>query len=55
MYLLRREVGGGLGMGNTCTPMTDSWECMAKTTTILQSNYPQIKTNKFKKIKNKIK
>ena len=30
-------VGGGRGfkMGNTCTPMADSHQCMAKTTTIL--------------------
>ena len=27
--------GGKVGMGNTCTPMADSCECMAKTTTIL--------------------
>ena len=29
--------GGGRGfrMGNTCTPVADSCECMAKTTTIL--------------------
>ena len=25
-----REVGGGLRMGNTCTPMADSSQCMAK-------------------------
>ena len=25
-----REVEGGLNMGNTCTPMADSCECMAK-------------------------
>ena len=30
-----REVGGGIGMGNTCKPMADSCQCMAKTTTIL--------------------
>ena len=30
-----REVGGGFRMGSTCTPMTDSCQCMAKTTTIL--------------------
>ena len=30
-----REVGGRVRMGNTCTPMADSCECMAKTTTIL--------------------
>ena len=27
--------GSGLRMGDTCTPMTDSCQCMAKTTTIL--------------------
>ena len=30
-----REVGGGFRMGNTCTPVADSCQCMAKTTTIL--------------------
>jgi len=30
-----REVGGGFRMRNTCTPMADSCQCMAKTTTIL--------------------
>ena len=30
-----REVEGGFRMGNTCIPMADSYECMAKTTTIL--------------------
>ena len=30
-----REVGGGIGMGNTCNSMADSCQCMAKTTTIL--------------------
>ena len=35
-----REVGGGLRMGGTCTPMVDSCQCMAKTTTDLnQDNY----------------
>ena len=29
------EVGGGIGMGNTCKSMADSCPCMAKTTTIL--------------------
>ena len=32
---VEREVGGGIGMGNTCKSMADSCECMAKTTTIL--------------------
>ena len=30
-----REMGGGIGMGNTCKSMADSCQCMAKTTTIL--------------------
>ena len=30
-----REVGGGIGMGNTCKSMADSCQCMGKTTTIL--------------------
>ena len=29
------EVGGGFRMGNACTPVADSCQCMAKTTTIL--------------------
>ena len=31
---VEREVGGGIGMGNTCKPMADSFKCMAKSTTI---------------------
>ena len=30
-----REVGAGFKMGNTCTPVADSCQCMAKTTIIL--------------------
>ena len=30
-----RQMGGGFRMWNTCTPMADSCQCMAKTTTIL--------------------
>ena len=30
-----REVGVGIGMGNTCKSMADSCQCRAKTTTIL--------------------
>ena len=33
-----REVRGGFRMGNTYKSMADSCQCMAKTTTILQSN-----------------
>ena len=31
---VEREVRGGIGMGNTCTSMADSCQCMTKTTTI---------------------
>ena len=27
---MEREVGGGIGMGNTCKPMADSFQCMTK-------------------------
>ena len=33
--LVEREVGGGIGMGNTCKSTADSCQCMTKTTTIL--------------------
>ena len=32
---VEREVGGGIGMGNTCNSMADSCQCMIKTTTML--------------------
>ena len=32
---VEREVGGGIGTGNTCKSMADSRQCMAKTTTML--------------------
>ena len=32
---MERELGGGIGMGNTCKAMADSCQCMTKTTTIL--------------------
>ena len=31
---VEREVGGGIGMGNSCKSMADSCQCMTKTTTI---------------------
>jgi len=30
-----KETGKGFGMGDTCTSMADSCQCMAKTITIL--------------------
>ena len=32
---VEREVGGWIGMGDTCKSMADSCQCMTKTTTIL--------------------
>ena len=32
---VEREVGVGIGMGNTCKSMADSCQCMTKTTSIL--------------------
>ena len=32
---VEREIGGGIRMGNTCTFMADSCQCMTKATTIL--------------------
>ena len=32
---VEREVGGGIGMENTCKSMAESHQCMTKTTTIL--------------------
>ena len=32
---VEREVGGGIGMGNTCNSMADSCQFMTKTTTLL--------------------
>ena len=30
---VEREVGGGIGMGNTCKPLAVSFQCMTKSTT----------------------
>ena len=35
---MEREVGGEIGMGNTCKSMADSFQCMTKTTTIKKKN-----------------
>ena len=36
---MEREVGGGIGMGNTCKPMAVSFQCMTKSTTIKKKNF----------------
>ena len=40
---MEREVGGGIGMGNTCKSMADSFQCMTKPTTIKNKNKKQEK------------
>ena len=35
---MEREVGGGIGMGNTCKPMAVSFQCMTKFTTNKKKN-----------------
>ena len=30
---MEKEVGGGIGMGNTCKPTAVSFQCMTKSTT----------------------
>ena len=32
---MEREVGGGIGMGNICKSMANSFQCMTKTTAML--------------------
>ena len=32
---VEREVGGGIGMGNTCKSMANSFQCMTKTAAML--------------------
>ena len=52
---MEREVGGGIGMGNTCKPMAVSFQCMTKSTTIKNKKnkkiYPNIKKKMQKKQK----
>ena len=45
---MEREVGGGIGMGNTCKPMAVSFQCMTKSTT---NNKKKKKEKKKKKKK----
>ena len=45
-----RGVGGGFRMGDTCTPVADSCQCMAKTTTnIVIRLQLKLKKQKIKK------
>ena len=48
---MEREVGGGIGMGNTCKPMAVSFQCMTKFTTNEKIKKKKKKNKKEKKIK----
>ena len=43
---MEREVGGGIGMGNTCKPMAVSFQCMTKFTTNKKINKYETKKKK---------
>ena len=45
---VEREVGGGMGMGNTCKPMAVSFQCMTKFTTKKKKSIPEKKKRKKK-------
>ena len=48
---VEREVGGGIGMGNTCKPMAVSFQCMTKFTTNKNKNKKIGQNQKKKKQK----
>ena len=49
---MEREVGGGIGMGNTCKPMAVSFQCMTKfTTNKKKKEKKKEKENIFNKIR----
>ena len=48
---MEREVGGGIGMGNTCKPLAVSFQCMTKSTT--KKKKKGKKSKKKKRVTNK--
>ena len=48
---MEREVGGGIGMGNTCKPMAVSFQCMTKCTTNKKKKKQKQCCNEFNKDK----
>ena len=48
---MEREVGGGIGMGNTCKPLAVSFQCMTKSTTNKKKKKKRKKKTKQKKKK----
>ena len=57
---MEREVGGGIGMGNTCKPMAVLFQCMTKSTTIKKKeikeqclSYEYLESSEKKNLKHK--
>ena len=50
---VEREVGGGIGMGNTCNSIADSCQCVTELTAMLWSDWPPTSENKWGKKKKK--
>ena len=48
---MEREVGGGIGMGNTCKPMSVSFQCMTKSNTHTQKKASRGEEISFELIK----
>ena len=49
-----REVGGGIGMGNTCKSMADSCQCMTKPTKQINKQTNKQNNNNKKEVRHKI-
>ena len=50
---MEREVGGAIGMGNTCKPMAVSFQCMTKSTTNKKKEKEKVENKKMLKCKKK--
>ena len=48
---MEREVGGGIGMGNTCKPMAVSFQCMTKFTTNKKKNKNKKKSHAYVQVR----
>ena len=44
---IKCEVGGGIGMGNTCKPMAVLFQCMTKSTTNIKKLKKEKKRNEY--------
>ena len=51
---MEREVGGGIGMGNTCKPLAVSFQCMTKSTTNKKKKKKKEKKKRKKNWRNEL-